>query len=80
MSCRVKFVVALTTLIFLMCIGQTLVVVLQTVIEYALDDQDLRDSFSSLTGLFVQFLLPMRDLLICLSFTWLYYHQGTKEE
>jgi hypothetical protein len=28
----------------------------------------------------VQFLLPMRDLLMSLSFTWLYYHQGTKEE
>jgi hypothetical protein len=22
----------------------------------------------------------MRDLMICLSFAWLYYHQGTKEE
>ena len=33
MSCTVKFVIVLTALIFLMCVGQTIIVVLQTVIE-----------------------------------------------
>ena len=73
------FVLTIIGLIYILCILNTCLVIFQIVSQYIFLNEFKNSWAADVLVFCLKYIIPFKDMLIALSFTWLYYHQGMKK-
>ncbi len=73
------FVLTIIGLIYILCILNTCLIIFQIVSQYIFLNEFKNSWAADVLVFCLKYIIPFKDMLIALSFTWLYYHQGMKK-